>query len=72
MARIAEEEIERLKRAAAVERLSLTAGVELRRHGVDLMGRCPFHDDRAPSLVIAPGKDQWHCLGACNARRGAD
>ena len=31
------------------------------------MGKCPFHDDRTPSLVITPGKNLWHCLGACHA-----
>ena len=30
------------------------------------MGHCPFHDDRTPSLVITPAKNEWHCLGACN------
>ena len=40
-------------------------GVELHRHGADLVGRCPFHDDREPSLVITPSKNLWHCMGAC-------
>jgi DNA primase len=26
-------------------------GVKLRRHGKDLVGLCPFHDDKRPSLV---------------------
>jgi DNA primase len=30
------------------------------------VGKCPFHDDRNPSLVITPAKNLWHCLGACN------
>jgi len=33
----------------------------------DLVGRCPFHDDRTPSLVVTPAKNLWHCLGACQA-----
>jgi len=41
--------------------------VKLTRHGADLLGKCPFHDDRTPSLVITPAKNLWHCLGACNA-----
>jgi DNA primase len=40
-------------------------GIELRRHGTDLLGLCPFHDDREPSLVVSPKGDLWHCLGAC-------
>ncbi len=65
MARVSETEIERIKAEISVERLAESAGVELKRHGKDLLGRCPFHDDRTPSLVITPAKNLWHCLGAC-------
>jgi len=41
--------------------------VELRRQGKDLVGCCPFHEDRTPSLVVSPAKNLWHCLGACQA-----
>jgi DNA primase len=68
MARIAESEIERLKREISVQRLAEGRGVKLKRHGADLIGLCPFHDDHEPSLVITPGKNLWNCLGAC--RRG--
>src|SRR5712692_1849233 len=65
MARIAESEIERLKREISVQRLAEARGVKLKRHGADLIGLCPFHDDHEPSLVITPSKNLWHCLGAC-------
>jgi DNA primase len=42
-----------------------SAGIELQRHGADLIGRCPLHEDRTPSLVVSPEKNLWHCLGAC-------
>jgi DNA primase catalytic core len=32
-----------------------------------LIGLCPFHDDKKPSLVISSRKNLWHCLGACQA-----
>ena len=67
MARIPKSELERLKREVAVERLAEARGVKLERHGADLLGLCPFHDDHEPSLVITPGKNLWHCLGACQA-----
>jgi DNA primase len=67
MGRIAEAEIERLKREVSVERLAEAKGVKLMAHGKDRLGRCPFHDDRTPSLVITPGTNLWHCLGACQA-----
>jgi DNA primase len=70
MARIAEEEIERLKREVSLERLAEARGIKLKRHGADLIGLCPFHEDHSPSLVISPKKNLWNCLGAC--RRGGD
>ena len=67
MARIPEHEVERLKREVSVQRLAEARDIKLHRHGADLLGLCPFHDDRNPSLVITPAKNLWHCLGACNA-----
>jgi DNA primase catalytic core len=65
MARIPEDEIERLKSRISLERLAEAKGVALKKHGENLIGLCPFHDDREPSLVITPKKNLWHCLGAC-------
>ena len=71
MARIPDEEIERLKREIPIERLVKAAGIELRKYGADLIGRCPFHDDREPSLgrdageksVALPGRLQHGRIG---------
>lgn len=57
MARIPESEIERLKREVSLERLAEARGVKLARHGADLIGLCPFHEDHQPSLVISPKKN---------------
>ncbi len=65
MARIPEHEIERLKAEVSVQRLAESSGIRLERHGTDLIGLCPFHEDHNPSLVITPGKNLWNCLGAC-------
>jgi len=67
MARIPDEEVERLKHEADLAGLVRASGVELRPHGTggDLIGLCPFHDDHEPSLVVTPAKGLWHCLGAC-------
>jgi len=66
MARIPEDEVERLKREVSVQRLAEARGIKLTRHGANLLGKCPFHDDKTPSLVITPAKNLWNCLGACN------
>ena len=67
MARIADEEIERLKREVDLVELVTRSGVALKKVDGDLVGRCPFHDDDNPSLVVTPGKGLWHCMGACQA-----
>jgi DNA primase catalytic core len=65
MARIPDGVVDRLKRQISLERLVSLRGVELKRHGADLVGLCPMHEDKTPSLVISPKKNLWHCLGAC-------
>ncbi|MFZ0006951.1 MAG: CHC2 zinc finger domain-containing protein, partial [Steroidobacteraceae bacterium] len=67
MARIPSGVIERLKSEIAIERLAEARGVVFERRGADLHGRCPFHEDKTPSLVVTPSKNLWHCLGACQA-----
>jgi len=67
MARIADVEIERLKAETDLVALVESAGVKLEKRGADRVGRCPFHDDRTPSLVVTPGKNLWRCFGACDA-----
>ena len=67
MARVPDIELERLKSQVSIQRLAEARGVELKRHGADLIGLCPFHDDKKPSLVISSRKNLWHCLGACQA-----
>jgi DNA primase len=44
-------------------------GVALRHCGAHLVGRCPFHDDHEPSLVLyidQPLDEHFHCFG-CGA-----
>jgi DNA primase catalytic core len=65
MARIPAAELERLKEEIALVRLVESTGVELKPHGADRIGHCPFHEDKTPSLVVSPKKNLWHCLGAC-------
>ena len=66
MALLTDAEIEKIKtetdRAAVVR----ARGVELRPQGGDLVGLCPFHDDKTPSLHVTPAKRLWRCV-SCNA-----
>lgn len=59
------EAIERLRNSLDLVSVVESRGVTLARKGRNLFGRCPFHDDRTPSLVVNPERQLWNCLGAC-------
>jgi DNA primase catalytic core len=67
MARIPDGDIERMKAEVSLVRLVEASGVALEKRGADHVGRCPFHDDKTPSLVVTPAKNLWRCFGACDA-----
>src|SRR5271165_5798450 len=67
MARIPDEVVERLKEEVDLAELVTRSGVALKKAGKDLVGRCPFHDDDTPSLMVTPAKGLWHCMGACQS-----
>ena len=50
MARYSPQEIERLKSEVDLVALVRSKGIDLKPHGKDLIGLCPFHDDKSPSL----------------------
>jgi DNA primase len=56
MARLPDETVTRIKQEVSLQRLAEGMGITLKRHGSDLIGLCPFHDDKEPSLVISPEK----------------
>jgi DNA primase catalytic core len=69
MARIPENEIERLKSEVSLVRLVEAAGIELKKQGKDYVACCPFHADATPSLIVTPSKNLFHCFG-CEAAGG--
>ena len=62
-------DIERLKRQHPIEQVVTSHGVALRRSGTHLVGRCPFHRDTRPSLVVYPDTRSFFCFGC---RAGGD
>jgi len=40
--------------------------ITLKPAGQRFKGRCPFHPDDTPSLLVSPDKGLWHCFG-CHA-----
>jgi len=71
MARIPDEQIERVKRETDLVALVRSRGVELAKHGAkDFAGRCPFHEEQQASFIVSPGKGLFHCMG-CGAAGNA-
>jgi len=54
---------EEIKRTIDLAAFIRSRGIELKAKGRDLVGRCPFHNDTEPSLVVTPHKQLWHCMG---------
>ncbi len=63
MARIPQDELDRLKREVSIAELAEAQGVKLRRNGKTATGLCPLHDDHDPSLHIDLEKNLWRCFG---------
>ncbi len=54
--------VARIKAARPILHELRDAGIRLRPAGPHtLVGRCPFHDDHAPSLWVYPHTDLWGC-----------
>ena len=64
MPRIPDELLSRIKQEVPLAEL-IGRRVALKPHGENLLGLCPNHPDKSPSLVVTPEKGLWHCMGAC-------
>lgn len=71
MARIPDEEIQRVKHQIDLVALVRSRGIELVRHGSkDFAGRCPFHKEQEGSFIVSPDVGLFHCMG-CGAAGNA-
>ena len=54
--------IEQIMDAAKVEEV-VGDFVALRKRGVNMIGLCPFHNEKTPSFTVSPSKNLWKCFG---------
>lgn len=62
MARISDDDVERVRAATDIVQL-VSERVELKQRGRDFWGCCPFHHEKTPSFVVHPDTQLWHCFG---------
>ena len=54
--------IDRINEAAHIEDV-VGDYVTLRKRGVNLLGLCPFHNEKTPSFTVSPAKGIFKCFG---------
>ncbi len=57
--------VDEVRAAADIVRV-VSEYVTLRKAGVNMVGLCPFHQERTPSFSVHPGKQVFYCHG-CHA-----
>jgi DNA primase len=58
--------IQRVRDAARIEEV-VGDFVRLRRRGANLIGLCPFHNEKSPSFSVSPAKGIFKCFGCGKA-----
>ncbi len=61
------QDIASLKAKVDLVEVMRAEGLELQQVGVNLLCRCPWHDDKEASLVVNPEKQLYNCFG-CEAK----
>lgn len=57
------DQIQYIKQEADLKKVVESLGVELRRAGVNFVGRCPFHSEKTGSFTVHPKNNHWKCYG---------
>lgn len=63
---ISKDTISRIFETARVEEV-IGEFVTLKKRGVNLLGRCPFHNEKTPSFTVSPAKGIYKCFGCGKA-----
>ncbi len=68
---IPKETIENIKDASRIEDV-VGDFVHLRKRGVNMIGLCPFHNEKTPSFTVSPAKGIFKCFGCGEAGSSID
>jgi DNA primase catalytic core len=63
MARIPNDQLERIKQDVSLLRLAEGQGYKPQKQGKDYAVCCPFHEDKTPSCIISPQSNLFNCFG---------
>jgi len=63
MARIPDDQLERIKQEVSLLGLAESQGYQPKKQGKDYAVCCPFHDDKTPSCIISPKSNLFNCFG---------
>ncbi len=63
--KIPEDFIEELRQRNDIESV-ISSYVNLKRRGSNLVGLCPFHNEKTPSFTVYPSSNSYYCFG-CGA-----
>ena len=67
MAYFAQEFIERVRTANELTQVVASYNVQLKRAGSNMLGLCPFHNEKTPSFNVRPVEQYFRCFG-CDAK----
>lgn len=63
--RFSDEFLQELRARCDIEQI-ISGYVQLRRRGKNLVGLCPFHNEKTPSFTVYPENQSYYCFG-CGA-----
>ena len=65
MARFSDEFLNELRMRCDIEQV-ISPYINLKRRGKNLVGLCPFHNEKTPSFTVYPDSQSFYCFG-CGA-----
>ncbi|MBT4286540.1 MAG: DNA primase [Deltaproteobacteria bacterium] len=59
---VSKEQIEQIIQSVDIVQL-ISGYVQIKSSGKNFIGLCPFHNEKTPSFIVSPSKQNYHCYG---------